>query len=129
VDGDDVAKAIELSKIEDSKRIEDENRREREMMERVFKESEESSRREEEKRWRSLPHYKLHAVVHHKGEEAFAGHYVVDIVNFSGAWRRYDDALVSDTDDPTKSDSKRDPKGEGTRQEKEAYILFYVLTY
>jgi len=77
------------------------------------------------------PHYKLYAVLYHRGESASGGHYTVDILHASReggsgeSWLRFDDEAVSAVH------HKDVFRGDGTGQaavERCAYLLFYCRT-
>jgi ubiquitin C-terminal hydrolase len=61
--------------------------------------------------------YHLHAMVHHMGANASAGHFTADIYNARiSQWYHYDDSYVAPVSAWTVHQRK-----------KEAYMLFYVL--
>ncbi len=60
--------------------------------------------------------YTLQAVVHHQGKGASSGHYVTDVRQTNGAWKRFNDSRVTEV---SKNEAAK-------KAETEGYILFYV---
>ena len=61
--------------------------------------------------------YNLRSIVRHLGSNYQCGHYITDVLDENGDWKRHDDKYVSSITDAVATNNKA---------QKNAYIFFYV---